>query len=194
MLLAQHPPDDLLDRHPVPPAIAGLLCRRTLRSPTNNERRGGRNYAFRPTRVLHHATGRDPRPGVAPAPLFLFACVRCRSATVRFRRTRPVKALVSWRSVQAFPEAQPGQLRGGRVGAPALPVSGHGNRRPLGQPRKLHRPRCRTESRGGRRLPWVDPRYRRRSKGPGQRRRLDRCASNRRAQPPPCAPGGRRLR
>src|SRR3954453_551044 len=46
MLLAQHPPDDLLDRHPVPPGHRRPPFRRTLRSPTNNERRGGRNYLW----------------------------------------------------------------------------------------------------------------------------------------------------
>src|SRR5215203_5630416 len=53
MLLAQHLPDDLLDRHPVPTGHRRPPFRRTLRSPTNNERRGGRNYVaktrFRPT-------------------------------------------------------------------------------------------------------------------------------------------------
>jgi len=43
VLLAQHPPDDLLDRHPVPPATVGLLCR-TLKKSDDHERRGGRTY------------------------------------------------------------------------------------------------------------------------------------------------------
>ncbi len=44
------------------PAIAGLLSRRTLRSPTSDERRGGRNYEPADA-VIHHATGRDPALG-----------------------------------------------------------------------------------------------------------------------------------
>ncbi len=59
VLLAQHLPDDLLDRHPVlHPAIAGLLPRRTVRTPTKNERRGGRTYTVPSDPLLHHATGR----------------------------------------------------------------------------------------------------------------------------------------
>ena len=64
-LLIQTPPTTssmvILSR----PAIAGLLSRRILRSPTKNERRGGRNHDPSDP-VPHHATGRDQR-AAAPA-------------------------------------------------------------------------------------------------------------------------------
>ena len=63
--------------------------RRTLRSPTNNEHRGGRNYvredAIPSDPVLHHATGRDRLAVELPLLGYVIAPARTQRAVARFR-------------------------------------------------------------------------------------------------------------
>jgi hypothetical protein len=71
VLVEQHLPDDLLDRHPVRHRPCGASFRRVVRSPTNFQCRVGRNHV--PSELdLHHATAREPLlvvDGGVPEPL-----------------------------------------------------------------------------------------------------------------------------
>ena len=53
VLIAQHLPDDLEDRHPVLTGIAGLLSSTPWNEPTTYERRGDRT-TFDPSEPLFH--------------------------------------------------------------------------------------------------------------------------------------------
>jgi len=60
VLIEQHPPDDLLDRHPVGTGHAAPPFIDSVERADDHRRRAGRNHV--PSDLdLHHATGRDRR-------------------------------------------------------------------------------------------------------------------------------------
>ena len=65
VLIAQHLPDDLSDRHPVHSGHRRPPYPSNLEKSDDDERRGGRNYVPSDA-VLHHATGRDPARPASP--------------------------------------------------------------------------------------------------------------------------------
>jgi hypothetical protein len=67
VLVAQHLPDDLLDRHPVPTGHRRPPFVEPRKS-DDHERRGGRTYNDPSDPDLHHATGRDRNCGASLQP------------------------------------------------------------------------------------------------------------------------------